>query len=274
MTERISFNSELTEFVSQNITPPAILQEQEERRLAPVTKQSKPRSEASTIAAKFIKQVNTSAINSIAGLPAIKLPENSAKELAKATKKALRINSAKPGFYLSFFVSPNASWKNLENDEPHRGGNGGTHVEDYDAIKKGEHANLSYTGGVKLGYNLNKKLSVQTGINYTSASTSINPKLIFADRDNNGDVRYRLDCSSGYSLLLPRNGQNPNRGDSLVVSDSKNSLAYAGIPLAVEYKIIAGKVSISAVAGGQANILLRGKTTTTFSKGTVNDLPG
>jgi Flp pilus assembly pilin Flp len=197
--------------------------------------------------------------------------QSSVKALAKATKKTLRVSLAKPGFYLSFFVSPTASWNSLENDEPHRGGNGGTHIEDHDAIKKGEHTNLSYTTGVKLGYTLSKNLSVQTGLNYTLSSTSIDPKLIFADRDNNGNVQYRLDCSSGYSLLLPRNGQSPNRGDSLIVNDSKNSLAYAGIPLAVEYKIIAGKVSVSVVAGGQANILLKGKTTTTFGKGTTNE---
>jgi hypothetical protein len=255
----------------QNITPPAILPEQEERRLAPVSEQSKPKTEASTIAAKFLKQVSTSAISRISQLPVIALPKTSAKELAKAARKISKANAGKPGLYLSFFVSPNAAWNSLENDEPHRGGNSSTHIEDHDAIKKGEHNNLSYTGGLKLGYTINKNLSVQTGLNYTSVSTSIDPKLIFADRDNNGNVRYRLDCSSGYSFLLPSNIQNPNRGDSLVVSDSRNSLAYAGVPLAIEYKIVTGKVSVSATVGGQANILTRGKTTTTFGKGTTNE---
>jgi hypothetical protein len=59
----------------QNITPTVILPEQEQKRLVAVSKQNKPQSESSVIAAKFIKQVNTSAINRIAGLPAIELPE-------------------------------------------------------------------------------------------------------------------------------------------------------------------------------------------------------
>ena len=121
---------------------------------------------------------------------------------------------------------------------------------------------------MKLNYSFNNKWAAQTGLNYTSMTSSIDPKLIFAERDNNGNIRYRLDCSSGYTYLLPGNGPGPNAGDSMKADGSRNLLTYAGVPLIVEYRLLAGKFSLSASAGGQANILLKGKTTTVFGNGT------
>jgi hypothetical protein len=135
-------------------------------------------------------------------------------------------------------------------------------------IQQTEHNDFSYTGSVKLNYSINKKWTAVTGLNYTSLTSSIDPKLIYAEKDNNGNVRYRLDCSSGYTFLLPGSGPGPNVGDSLRADDSKNTLSYAGIPLVIEYRLLSGKFSLSVSAGGQANILLKGKTTTVFGKGT------
>src|SRR5438046_9063329 len=149
-------------------------------------------------------------------------------------------------------MMPATAWNNIENDMPHR--SGPNRVEDHNEIKRTENANLAYSGNMKLNYSLTPHLSLQSGINYISSSSSINPKLIYADHDNNGGIRFRLDCSSGYSFMLPGNIQNPNAGDSLIVSDSKNSISYMGIPVMVDYKISLGRFSISAAAGGQANI--------------------
>ncbi len=194
-----------------------------------------------------------------------------AKQSSPSSKKITKINSGKPGLSLLFLFSPNMVWNSLENDMPHRAGGGGNHIDDHNAIKHSERHNLSYTGGVKLNYGLNKKWSVQSGMNYTITSSKIGSKLIFADRDNNGNISFRLDCSSGYSFLLPENAQNPSAGDSLMVDDTRNTLMYMGVPLEFEYKISPGKFSISALAGGQANILLKGKTTTVFGKGTASE---
>ena len=239
--------------------------------LTSLNEKNKTEQAISRISTEFVTPLNTFRINPLIIVPLVDISKSTAKQVTKSAGKTIKINPGKPGFYLSVFFSPNLAWSSLENDEPHRGGGSGNHIEDHDAIKKAEHSNLSYTGGLKLGYVLNKNLTIQSGLNYTSVSTNIDPKLIFADRDNNGDIRYRLDCSSGYSFLLPGNGQNPSRGDSLVVTDSRNSLAYTGVPLAIEYKFLSGKISLSATVGGQANILLRGKTTTVFGKGTSTE---
>jgi hypothetical protein len=190
--------------------------------------------------------------------------------VSSVPEKTVRLKLPKHALSLSIYFSPAAAWNTLQNDQPHHAGGGGGRVEDHNEIKKSENNRIAYSGGVKFGYGLNKKLTIQAGLNYTRSSTTIHPKLIFADRDNNGNVRYRLDCSSGYTFLLPPNISNPNAGDSLVVNDSRNFLSYIGIPVSVEYKFLDGKFSLSASAGGQVNVLLKGKTSAVFGKGTMS----
>jgi hypothetical protein len=55
------------------------------------------------------------------------------------------------------------------------------------------------------------------------------------------------------------------------MTDNHNTLSYLGIPLSVEYSISFGKFSVSPMAGGQVNILLKGKTTAVLGKGTFNE---
>jgi hypothetical protein len=144
------------------------------------------------------------------------------------------------------------------------GGRGGRDEDRHDYLKN-EQSNLAWSGGFAISYKLTKKLSAETGITYLTTSTTSQSKKIYAVRDNNGTVNYKLNSSSGFCYVKPHTASSPNAGDSTVISQSKNSLSYVGIPLSVSYKLFtAGRVTVSAAAGGQVNFLTKGKTTVDF----------
>ena len=151
------------------------------------------------------------------------------------------------------------------------GGIGGR-GDDLNEIKQGESENIGYSVGIKLGYNFSKRISLQTGLSYMVNSINVMPKLIFAGKDKNGDVGYRINSSSGYSYLRPAGASNIKEGDSTIVSDTWNKVSYLGIPVVIDYKLLtSGRFSLSAFGGGQVNFLLNGKTTTVFGKGSANE---
>jgi hypothetical protein len=197
-------------------------------------------------------------------------------------KKSNRPDPVSSRFSFSVYVSPGLAWATLTDDlyqqQGRRGirsggsNNGSGRGDNRNEIKQGESENLAYSAGIKLGYNLNKKISLQTGLNYLVNSTSVRPKLVFAAKDINGGVSYRINCSSGYSFLKPGGSPNVSMGDSTIVSDTRSAVSYVGIPVIVEYNLFtAGKFSLAASAGGQVNILEKAKTTSVFGKGTVNE---
>ncbi|MBL7745105.1 MAG: outer membrane beta-barrel protein [Chitinophagaceae bacterium] len=184
---------------------------------------------------------------------------------------------ASKGFSVSAYFMPGKAFNDIRNDRPHRsgpggpgGGGGGGRIEDRKEIEKSESNDPTYTGGIKLSYGFSRRLSLQTGLNYTKSATVMTPKFIFTDRDNTGNLHYRLDCSSGYTYLKP-GGSNPGSNDSSRVSNIRNTLTYIGVPLIAEYRISFGKFSLAASAGAQLNFLLKGKTTAVFNKGAVNE---
>ena len=96
--------------------------------------------------------------------------------------------------------------------------------------------------------------------------------MIYADKDSSGNLGYLLNCSAGYTTFSPPDGTIPRVRDSITISDTRNFSSYLGIPLTAEYRILsAGKFSLSASAGGQANLLLNGKTKAVLGKGTSNE---
>ncbi|MBL7739478.1 MAG: outer membrane beta-barrel protein [Chitinophagaceae bacterium] len=190
---------------------------------------------------------------------------------------------------LSAYVSPGITW-NLVRDNKHHGrrrgggngggnngsggsnggnnggnGNGGGRGDSRHDYSRSEHSGLAIHGGVSLHYALSGKWSAETGLAYLSSSTIINSKKIYAVSDNTGAIRYRLNSSSGYSYVTPQNNSGLTAGDSTVISKSKNTISYLGVPVSISYKFLsAGKFSLAASAGGQLNFLLSGKTTASF----------
>jgi hypothetical protein len=129
-------------------------------------------------------------------------------------------------------------------------------------------------------YTINNHWGLQSGLTLSNTRISLEPKQIYAQTDNNGSIKYRLNTSSGYGYVLPKFITNPIVGDSLYAFTSTHSLQYIGIPLAVTYHITRGKFRFNTLAGIAANILNKATLETTVENGsthsieTVNNLQG
>jgi hypothetical protein len=242
---------------------------------------------ANTDPVKDIAQKDVSTIEFITGRPrsrnlaavwdysSLTIPENGSLSILEKLNYSKAKKSINPfrnyGFSITGYFSPQATWNSIHDDKPYRPGGLSNGPVDHDEIKRSERNSFAYSGGIKLGYGISKKVSLQAGLNYTRSSTTVRPKDIYAEQDNNGNVHYRFDCSSGYTYVPPHSGLTPAPGDSISLTSNHNILAYLGIPLAIEYRFSFGKFSLSASAGVQVNILLEGKTTVVLGKNTSDE---
>ena len=118
------------------------------------------------------------------------------KDNAKNSKD--RKNTSRPGsarLSLTPFFSPDFAFYSLTNDHPHGRG------DDRHDIKKDENHEFSFTTGVLAEYALNKHISIQSGVAYSKTTINSVPKNIYAEPDNAGNVRYRLNGSCGYAYI-------------------------------------------------------------------------
>ena len=169
-------------------------------------------------------------------------------------------------FSVTGFFSPDIATYSLENNEVTNQPDNAT------KIKKTEHHEFSSTTGVLIDYALNKHWALQSGLTFSNTNIAINPKIIYAQADNNGSVKYRLNFSSGYGYITPTFQPNPAVGDSLNVTGTTHKLRYIGIPVAVKYRIKKGKFIIEAMAGVSTNFLTIGKLETEIQKGPNNEI--
>lgn len=160
---------------------------------------------------------------------------------------------------------------------PPRPGNNG-HKEQF---KKEEQSQTSYSTGIIAELPIGKNFGLQTGISYLQKTTTIEPKKIYARPDKDGKVKYVFDCTSGYSYIASKTGTAPSTGDSINVTDSKNTLGYIGVPVALSYKVALGKkLSIIPTAGAVFNFLTKQKIKTQLVQGsakeqqTINNING
>jgi hypothetical protein len=137
-------------------------------------------------------------------------------------------------------------------------------------LEKEEKPEFSSTYGALVDYKINKHWGLQSGITLSNTNITVDPKTIYAQQDNTGNVKYRINTSSGYGYVLPSFSSNPVVGDSLYAFTSTHSLQYIGIPLAVTYNVTKGKFKFNALAGLSANILTKAKLETTVEKGFSN----
>jgi hypothetical protein len=220
-------------------------------------------------------------------------PAISGSGLKPLTYSAPRSANKQSRFDLSAYFLPGVSWSNMEDVVAATlpsGGSGGSgsvssggsaglagggrshRDENSQEMKQSEYGSMVYATGLKLGYTLWKKLSVETGLNYHVTTTDVQPRLMFAAKDvRNGNVGYRFNSSSGFTYLVPHNGTYPKIGDSAILNNTKHSVSYVGIPLSVRYKIFSkGKFTVGASAGAQVNILVQGKSSSVLNKGTAS----
>lgn len=125
--------------------------------------------------------------------------------------------------------------------------------------KRTEQETISFSTGVDVQRQISRNIFLQTGLQYFSSKTNIEPKTIFAEPDARGDVRFRFSCSSGESYLPTKMGAPPTRGDSIKTNFSKSEISYLQLPLLIAYQIDFGRVSLIPSAGIQTNFLLKGE---------------
>ncbi len=174
---------------------------------------------------------------------------------------------AKPSrFSITAFFSPDIAWYRLHDDKV------GNQQDNATELEKEEKHEFSSTYGALVNYRINKHWGLQSGITLSNTNITVEPKTIYAQQDNTGGVKYRINTSSGYGYVLPSFSSNPVVGDSLYAFTSTHSLQYIGIPMAVTYNVTKGKFSFNALAGLSANILTKAKLETTLEKGFNNSM--
>ncbi|MDP4284389.1 MAG: outer membrane beta-barrel protein [Bacteroidota bacterium] len=174
-------------------------------------------------------------------------------------------NEVKASAYsITLFFSPDIAWYRLHNDNFSNQSNNAVGFE------REEKHEFSSTYGVLIDYNLNKRWGVQTGVTLSNINITINPETLYAQPDNTGNIKYRINTSSGYGYVLPSFSSSPVIGDSLYAFTSTHSLQYIGVPIAVTYNFYLGKFKLNVVEGLSANLLVKSKLETTVENGFQN----
>jgi hypothetical protein len=139
--------------------------------------------------------------------------------------------------------------------------------ENLDFIRQSESVMMGHSFGLKAGYQMNSKLSIATGLNYTTFIADLDPRYIYA-RNDGTNVGFDLHTTLGSAFLFPQNFTSAVAGDSMWLSNTRNTARYIGIPLTIGYKLLSSKrFSLETFAGGQYDLLLRGNTWGVLDKG-------
>lgn len=144
--------------------------------------------------------------------------------------------------------------------------------DDRNEIKNKEKMSHSSSKGVLIHYDLGNRWSIQSGLSFSTMTTDIAPKTIFARPDNRGNIHYRFNCSAGYSYVNFNSvAGRPASGDSVLALSSQQTLKYFAVPLAFSYKLTSGKVSLQPAAGIAVNFLTSGKIETSIAAQSGNE---
>ncbi len=171
----------------------------------------------------------------------------------------------RPMFSLTAFFSPDIISNNLQE------GKRMFREDDRNEIKQKESPGFSFSTGLVVNYRIKPKWSISAGLVSSTITKNIRQKNVYARPDNNGNVRFRINCSSGYSYITVKSASTPNAGDSLSATNSKSILNYFSIPLSLQYHFNAGRFSISPGAGISSNFLTKSSIETNIQNGTNSD---
>ena len=162
-------------------------------------------------------------------------------------------------FSLTAFGAPNHSFTRLENDWRFSGPG-----RDKNEALNSEQQGRSFSAGLLLNYGLSRHWVIQSGMVFSSTTTNIAPKTIYARQDNYGQPRYELNCSSGYAFFTAKAGSQPAVGDSIKIIGSSFTISYIGVPVAVNYVLKTGKFLIKPGVGFSLNFLTGNHSATDF----------
>jgi hypothetical protein len=122
-------------------------------------------------------------------------------------------------------------------------------------IEKKERSVFSASAGLLLNYRLKGKWIIQSGLVYSWSNSIMDPSTTYAVKDNNGDIKFKVNTVSGYGFLTPSSSAPPNVGDSAMIGRSYSRLRYLTIPIMASYGFIVKKFTMLAGAGISFNFL-------------------
>jgi hypothetical protein len=175
-------------------------------------------------------------------------------DLSSAVTKPIKLKTHLGDWSISPMYAQNVNLNTLKDDDRFRDARN-NRLE----AKRTEEGATSFSVGIGVQKPIGRNIILQSGIQYFSSETNIEPRTIFAKPDARGDVRFRFYCSSGESYLSTKNGVAPVAGDSIKTNFSKSEISYLQIPLLVSYQINFGRFSLMPSAGIQTSFLLKGK---------------
>ena len=190
-----------------------------------------------------------------------KIPGTNKTAVAKNIQKKQGKQSR---FSITPFFSPDIAWYRLQDDKV------GNQQDNANELEKEEKHEFSYTFGALADYKINRHWGLQSGVTLSNINIAVQPKTIYAQPDNTGSIKYRINSSSGYGYVLPSYIINPSIGDSLYAFTSTHSIQYVDIPLAVTYCFTKDKFNLNAMAGLSVNILTSAKLETSVENGFDN----
>jgi hypothetical protein len=164
-----------------------------------------------------------------------------------ANKKAAELQV--PKFALTPYIAFQNHSVKLKDDGSNWGGNMRKDMETT------EHLPSQVSVGLLADFRIAKNFSIQSGLGFMQLDVTIQPKQIKAEKDIDGIVKYRLDCSAGTYFINPKQGNYPRPGDTVTTQMATNSLKYLNIPLNVKYHFGNNKLQFFATAGTGINIL-------------------
>ncbi len=176
-------------------------------------------------------------------------------------------NNTGHGFSTTLYVSPEFAFNRLEDDKQFQERmppppNMGRPRDDRDKIKREEHKSTSFSAGILVNYAFKNKISLQTGVSFTSKSDEILPKKVFAEQIPNGEIKYKNNSSLGATYIDPKTGTTTLVGDSAILGVTKNTVQYVSIPINILYHFQIKKLQISPMLGIAANFLVKQQVTT------------
>ncbi|MGB4773213.1 MAG: outer membrane beta-barrel protein [Chitinophagaceae bacterium] len=152
-----------------------------------------------------------------------------------------------------FSLTPYVAFQNHSVKLKDDGSNWGKNMRD--DMERTEQLPSKVSVGVLADFRIAKNISLQSGLGLMQLDVTIQPKQIKAEKDIDGKVKYRLDCSAGTYFINPKQGNYPRPGDSITTQMATNSLKYLNIPLNVKYHFGSNKLQFFATAGTGINIL-------------------
>lgn len=127
--------------------------------------------------------------------------------------------------------------------------------EMHEDMARTEHMPSKISGGILADLRIGKRMTLQSGLSLMQMEVYIEPKKIKAEKDIDGKVKYRLDCSAGTYFINPKQGNYLRPGDTISTKEATNSLRYLTIPLALKYYFGNNKFQVFTTAGAGLNIL-------------------